>query len=93
MIISILARIILSVLDALLIFELPSLPQSVLDVAGSVGGYLSNGVGLLAAFLGPTCLNVLSVLLGLVVALNAAYALYSLVFWVLRKVPMLSVKE
>lgn len=93
MIIKALGSLIYGVLSVLLVFDLPSLPDTVTAIAESVKGYISTGIGVLGAFVGREAMGVLSVLLGLVVALNAAYALYSLVFWVIRKIPMLSVKE
>lgn len=88
-----LARLVLGILNVLLVFQLPELPEEVTNVANSITGYISSGVGLVAAFVGSGTMNVLAVLLGLVLALNAAYAVYSLVFWVIRKIPMLNVKE
>lgn len=93
MIITALAKLVLGVLSVLLVFNLPELPEDVISIADSVKTYISSGIGILAAFIGDGAMRVISVLLGLVIAMNAAYALYSLVFWVLRKIPMLNIKE
>lgn len=82
-----------SVLDYLLFFELPEFPESVLSVFEMAEEYLSTGVCILTAFLGTNCMYVIGVILQLVIGLYAAYFVYSLVFWVIRKIPMLHVKE
>lgn len=93
MIIKLLLTLVYGVLSVLLVFNLPTLPDSVLSVANSVTGYMVTGVQIFRVFVGDTCMGVLAVLLSLVIAMNAAYMLYSLVFWVLRKIPMLNLKE
>lgn len=93
MIITALIELILNVLGALLVFDLPSLPESVTSILDSISGYLVSGVGILRAFVGDGCMTVLAALFGLVVLANAAYFLYSFVFFVIRKIPMLNVKE
>ena len=93
MIISALLSLIYTVLSALLVFELPSLPDSVTTVASQITDYITTGINVLASFVGNTCMGVLAVLLELVIAMNAAYLVYSLVFWVIRKIPILNVKE
>lgn len=93
MIISLLLNLVYGVLSVLLIFNLPQLPDSVVTVANSVIGYMTTGLDILRVFVGDTCMGVLAVLFTLVIAMNAAYLLYSLVFWVLKKIPMLNIRE
>lgn len=93
MIIKALLDLVYTLVNALLVFELPQFPSTVTDVLSSLSGYMVAGISILRAFLGDTCMSMLAVLLGLVLAMNAAYLTYSLVFWVLRKIPMFSVKE
>lgn len=93
MIIEALITVIYNVLSVLLVFNLPDMPDSIETVMTQVGGYFETGIAVLGAFLGDTAMSVLALLFNLVLAFNAAYALYSLVFWVIRKIPMLSVKE
>ena len=93
MVISALLNLIYNVLSVLLVFTLPKLPDSVMAIANSVIGYVSTGISMLRAFVGNTCMGVLAVLFTLVLAMNAAYLLYSIVFWVLRKIPMLGLEE
>ncbi len=93
MIIAGLIELVLNVLGALLVFDLPALPESVTSTLDGMIGYLVSGVSILRAFVGDDCLKVMATLFGLVVLANAAYFVYSLVFFVIRKIPMLNVKE
>lgn len=93
MIITALIELILNVLGALLIFDLPALPEEVTSVLNDITGYLVSGVGIIRAFVGDGCMTLLATLFSLVVLANAAYFLYSFVFFVIRKIPMLNVKE
>lgn len=93
MIISALLNLIYSVLSLLLVFDLPELPETVTTLVNSALGYMVTGVSVLGAFVGHTCMGVIALILQLVVAMNAAYLVYSLVMWVLRKIPMLNVRE
>ena len=60
---------------------------------GTIQEYLVGGVGLLRAMVGDTAMGVIAVCLQLVIFLNAAYFLYSFVFWVIKKIPMLNIRE
>lgn len=93
MIVSALLNLIYNILSLLLVFELPDLPESVVAVADSIIGYISTGFSILRTFVGSTCMGILAVLFVLVVAMNAAYLVYSIVFWVLRKIPLLGIEE
>lgn len=93
MIIKALLNLIYTVVNSLLVFQLPAFPEQVVDAIATIRGHLVAGVGVLRSFLGDRCMSVLAILLGLILAMNAAYLLYSLVFWVMRKIPMFSVKE
>lgn len=93
MIISALLTLVYNVLSVLLVFNLPSLPSSVTTVASEVVDYIGTGISVMASFVGSTCMGLLAVLFTLVIALNAAYMLYSLVFWVIRKIPVLGISE
>ena len=91
--ISALLNLVYAVLSVLLVFNLPSLPDSVVTVANSVIGYITTGIDILRVFVGDTCMGIIALLFGLVLAMNVAYMLYSLVFWVIRKIPMFNVRE
>ena len=90
MIISALLTLIYNVLSVLLVFNLPELPSSVTTVASEVVDYIGTGISVMASFVGSTCMGVIALLFQLVIGLNAAYLLYSVVFWVIRKVPVLN---
>lgn len=87
MIISLLLNLVYTVLDALLVFNLPDLPSSVSDILSTISEYLYTGLDIIHAFIGSGAMGVLAVCLNLVIGLNVAYFVYSLVFWCLRKVP------
>ena len=93
MIITALLNLIYTVLSVLLVFELPQLPQTVTSLLSHITTYVGTGVSFFGNFIGSTSLGILAVLLQLVIYMNAAYFLWSFVFWVIRKIPMLGVKE
>lgn len=83
--------LIFNLLDKLFIFELPSLPDSVIEVYDTALGYISTGFSVLAAFVGADAMKYMAVICGLVIAINALYSVYSFVMWVLRKIPFLGI--
>lgn len=93
MIISGLLNLIYSVLSFLLVFELPNMPDTILTILNQITGYFQTGIQVISAFIGPTAIGVIALLIQLVIFLNAAYFLWSLVFWVIRKIPILNVRE
>lgn len=93
MIIEALITVIYNVLSVLLVFNLPDMPESIDTLLTQISGYFVTGISVLRTFIGSTAMGVIAVLFNLVILFNAAYALYSLVFWVIRKIPMLNVKE
>lgn len=93
MIITAIMDMIYWLLDKLLVFDLPSLPSTVVTLANQVVGYITTGFDVLRCFVGNTAMSVLGVCLALVIAMNIAMTVYHLVFWVLRKVPVASVRE
>ena len=93
MIISGLLNLIYSVLSFLLVFELPNMPDTILAILNQITGYFQTGIQVISAFIGATAIGVIALLIQLVIFLNAAYFLWSFVFWVIRKIPMLNVRE
>ncbi len=93
MIITALINVVFGLLSFLLVFNLPQLPDTFMTLLEQIQGYLVGGVGLLRAMVGDTCMGVIAVCLQLVILLNAAYFLYSFVMWVIRKIPMLNIRE
>ena len=88
-----LLNLIYGLLSLLLIFNLPALPETVTTILTQVSGYINTGVDIIRIFIGNSAMSVLALLLQLVIYLNLAYFLYSFVFWVVRKIPILNVKE
>lgn len=93
MLISSLLNLIYGILSLLLVFNLPQLPDTVITIVDNIMSYVVVGIKILHVFLGDTCMGVIALLFDLVILFNAAYMLYSLVMWVLRKIPMLNIRE
>lgn len=93
MIITALIELILNFLGALLVFDLPQFPESVTSVLDRMSDYLVTGIGIIRVFVGDACMSLIATLFSLVVLANTAYFLYSFVFFVIRKIPMLNLKE
>lgn len=93
MIIAGLLTLIFAVLSVLLVFNLPALPDTIVELLDQVIEYLIMGISVIEAFIGDTAMGIIALLFQLVIYMNAAYFLYSFVFWVIRKIPMLNVKE
>lgn len=93
MIITALLNLIASLLSVVLVFDLPQWPSQIDQLFQTVISWMVTGVEVFRAFVGQETLTIISVLLGLILAMNAAYLVYSLVFWVLRKIPMFGIKE
>lgn len=93
MIITASLNVIYTVLSVLLVFSLPDLPSAVITVANTAVDYVTAGVNVIHLFVGNTAMGVLALCFKLVILFNAAYFLYSVVMWVLRKVPFLGLKE
>lgn len=88
-----LMTLIRSLLSLLLVFNLPAMPDSVHSTLLSVSTYLGDGISVIRAFIGPEAMGVMSTLLVATLAINAAYYLYTAVFWILEKIPMLGIKK
>lgn len=93
MIITALLNLIASLLSVVLVFDLPQWPSQIDQLFQTVISWMVTGVEVFCVFVGQETLTIISVLLGLILAMNAAYLVYSLVFWVLRKIPMFGIKE
>lgn len=93
MILTAIMDIIYNIIDAVFVFTLPSLPDSLITVANEILNYILTGLDIIRAFVGDTAMTVFGVCLVLVVAMNGLYLVYSIVFWVIRKLPVLNVRE
>lgn len=92
MIISALLNLIYNVFSFLFIFELPQIPDSIMNIANSVIEYINQGIRIIQAFTGSTALGVLAVLLQLVLFIHTAYLTYTLIRFILKKIPMLNIR-
>ena len=92
MIINALGQLIYWLLNILLIFNLPQLPDTITTILNQVVSYITIGLQIITSFIGTTAVGVLALLLGLFLSMHAAYMLYSLIAFVLRKIPLLGVK-
>lgn len=93
MIVKMLLQALISMFDTLWIVELPDFPEIITTGLNAAAGYLVAGANMLAGFLGASNCTIFWIGLELVVALNVIYAGYSLVMWVLRKIPMLGIQD
>lgn len=93
MIIHLLGKAIFTLLDTLLVFELPSLSDSVINIVNTAIGYIGDGLDVLHCFIGNTAMGVLGTCLGLVIASNLVWFTISVVFFVLKKLPFLGIRE
>lgn len=81
-------------IDTLFVFELPALPETLISLWDSVLGYLQSGVAFVKSLFGDygeAVFTYFKILLGLVIAMNGIYAVYSLVMWVLEKIPFIDI--
>ena len=71
-------------------FEIPSFPIDVASYLETFKGYIFQGIGFIKFFLPWSyCVLLLKIVLGIIIALE----LYKFVMWILRKIPMLGMKE
>ena len=93
MIIEALCTLVLNVLNVLFVFELPPFPETVTNVFNSVTQYLVTGRNIVQSFIGSTAMGIIGVCLLLVVAANGIYFTYSVVMFILKKIPFLGIEE
>lgn len=93
MIIQALCTLVLNVLNTLFVFELPPFPDTITNIFSSVTEYLVMGRDMIQAFIGSTAMGVIGVCLLLVIAANGIYFTYSVVMFILKKIPFLGVEE
>lgn len=91
MIIIALANLIYNLLNLLLVFNLPALPESVTTVANQAVTYIFEGVKVIGAFTGNYSLGMLAVLLELILLMHAAYLTFTFVKFLMKKIPMLNI--
>lgn len=69
--------------------NVPRLPVSINTIGQYINMIITNGAGIVAFFISPTLLKSL---FGVVVGVMVFEELYTLVMWILKKVPMVGIK-
>lgn len=93
MIIKALMLLLKNVLSVLLVFDLPGFPQPLVDALAALAEYCGTGVLVLKAFIGDSACATISVLLGVIITLEVFKKSWSLIWFFIRKIPMLNIKE
>lgn len=81
---------IITFLIGLIPFNIPSFPDDISSYLATFQGYIIDGIGFIKFFL-PWSYVV--VLLRILLAIIIALELYKFLMWVLRKIPMLGMKD
>ncbi len=90
MIVNLLMNVVYSVFAALTsVLKVPSMPQEVIDVVGTVFDYMSDGMSIVGNFVH---LPYLLTLFSLVVMFDTFLYVYHFVLWLLKKIPLLNIK-
>lgn len=74
-------------------FELPALSVDLATALPTALAYITAGLGFLKAMLGPTALTVMSGMVAILEGCHIAYITYTFSFWIIRKIPMLNIRE
>ena len=69
--------------------NIPSLPSSVSEMLNTIFSYISSGLSILAVYCD---LDYLLLLLGIVIAVDIALSLYSLVMYLIKKIPFFGIQ-
>lgn len=93
MLIKLLLELVYSIIDVAFVFDLPNLPDTVNSIIIEFIKYLNIGFQVLCSFIGPTAMGVLCICVGFVLFAHSMYMTISFLFWFLRKIPMLNIKE
>lgn len=93
MILKALSDLFCAMLDRLLVFSLPELPDWMLNFWETAQNYLFQGAGFLQALFGNQTYGYLCALFMLSLTVHIAYGVYDLVMWILKKVPLASIQK
>lgn len=74
-------------------FSLPSLAADAFTALPTALGYITAGIGVLRAFIGDAAMSYLLSVMVLLEGVNLAYISYSLFWWVIRKIPLVGIRE
>lgn len=87
-VLSIISNLIIYVLD--LLPNIPTVPDNISNVVFNFINLIFNNVGLLGIFL-P--LTLVKIIIPIWIAVEMFDKIYSLAFWIIRKIPILNIKE
>lgn len=87
------ANVVLALLNTLFVFNLPQIPDSVIALWNQIWVIFGDGLDMLHVLIGDIAFAVVGVLLQLIIFANVTYFTVSLVFFVLKKIPLLGVRE
>lgn len=88
MLIKLLLDLIYTLLDKLLILNIPQLPETVQTYIDTLFDYLVAGASVLANY---TPLAYILTLFGIIVAVDIGINIYKFVMWILKKIPMIGI--
>lgn len=87
------ANVVLALLNTLFVFNLPQIPDSVIALWNQIWAIFGDGLDMLHVLIGDTAFAVVGVVLQLIIFANVTYFTVSLVFFVLKKIPLLGIRE
>lgn len=91
MIIQAFISLIVKILNAIWVVEIPQLPAEVQSAFDTFLGYVSDAVGLLTFWIPQPVVRLIGALGAIYLSAYAVYEGYRLVMWVLRKIPVLGI--
>lgn len=78
-------NVLINMLDLLLVFNIPSLPDGVMEMFDFAMSAVYTGMGILNNYVD---IAYIFSLFGVIVVIEGAHVTYKFVMWVLRKIPM-----
>ena len=92
MIVEALCTLVKNLLSLLLVFELPPFPETITNIFNSILDYLVLGRNLLQILIGTPAMGVIGVCLLLVVSANGIYFTWTVLLFILKKIPFLGIE-
>ena len=92
MIVEAICTLIIKLLDVLLVFNLPPFPETITNIFNSFIEYFVMARNMLQSFIGAPAMGVIGVCLLLVVASNSIYFTWSVVIFILKKIPFVGIE-
>lgn len=93
MLIKALLELVYWLLNIMFVFDLPDFPDSFMVLLSEFIDYVMLGMSVLGSFIGASAMKVLGICVTLVFYAHSAYLTISILFWFLRKIPMLNIRE